>query len=78
MNEVGESVYRAGFRKLLFVNGHGGQPQVMEMCARELRLRHGDFIVVPSFTWRCRMWRASTCPTPKRNWPCTQATPRPR
>jgi creatinine amidohydrolase len=52
MNEVGESVYRAGFRKLLIVNGHGGQPQVMEMAARELRLRHGDFIVVPSFTWR--------------------------
>lgn len=52
MNEVSESVYRAGFRKLLFVNGHGGQPQVLEMCAREMRLRHGDFIVVPSFTWR--------------------------
>ncbi|MFT3780171.1 MAG: creatininase family protein [Ottowia sp.] len=52
MNEVGESVYRAGFRKLLIVNGHGGQPQVMEMAARELRLRHGDFIVVPGFTWR--------------------------
>lgn len=52
MNELGESVYRAGFRKLLIVNGHGGQPQVMEMAARELRLRHGDFIVVPSFTWR--------------------------
>ena len=52
MNEIGESVYRAGFRKLLIVNGHGGQPQVMEMAARELRLRHGDFIVVPSFTWR--------------------------
>lgn len=52
MNEIGESVYRAGFRKLLIVNGHGGQPQVMEMAARELRLRHGDFVVVPSFTWR--------------------------
>ena len=52
MNEVGESVYRAGFRKLLIVNGHGGQPQVMEMAARELRLRHGDFIVIPSFTWK--------------------------
>jgi creatinine amidohydrolase len=50
--EIGESVYRAGFRKLLIVNGHGGQPQVMEMAARELRLRHGNFIVVPSFTWR--------------------------
>lgn len=45
--EVGESVYRAGFRKLVFANGHGGQPQVLEMAARELRLRHGDFVVVP-------------------------------
>lgn len=52
VNEIGESVYRAGFRKLLFVNGHGGQPQVLEICARELRLRHGDFIVVPGFVWR--------------------------
>jgi creatinine amidohydrolase len=52
MNEIGESVYRAGFRKLLIVNGHGGQPQVMEIAAREMRLRHGDFIVVPSSTWR--------------------------
>lgn len=52
MVEIGESVYRAGFRKWLIVNGHGGQPQVMEMAARELRLRHGDFVVVPSFTWR--------------------------
>jgi len=45
--EIGESVYRAGFRKLVFANGHGGQPQVLEMAARELRLRHGDFVVVP-------------------------------
>lgn len=45
--EVGESVYRAGFRKLVFANGHGGQPQVLEMAARELRLRHGDFVVIP-------------------------------
>jgi creatinine amidohydrolase len=49
---IGESVYRAGFRKLLIVNGHGGQPQVMEMAARELRVRHGDYLVVPHFTWR--------------------------
>jgi creatinine amidohydrolase len=47
VTEIGESVYRAGFRKLLFANGHGGQPQVLEMAARELRLRHGDFVVVP-------------------------------
>lgn len=47
VTEIGESVYRAGFRKLLLANGHGGQPQVMEMAARELRLRHGDFVIVP-------------------------------
>ncbi len=52
MIEVAESVYRAGFRKLLIVNGHGGQPQVMEIMAREMRLRHGDYIVVPHSTWR--------------------------
>lgn len=50
--EIGESVYRSGFRKFLIVNGHGGQPQVLEMAARELRLRHGDFIVIPQHTWR--------------------------
>ena len=52
MIEILESVYRSGFRKVLIVNGHGGQPQVMEMAARELRLRHGDSIVVPHSTWR--------------------------
>ena len=52
ITQVGESVYRMGFRKLLIVNGHGGQPQVMEMAARELRLRHGDYTVLPHFTWR--------------------------
>lgn len=50
--EIGESVYRAGFRKLLIINGHGGQPQPIEMAARELRLRHGDYMIVPHFTWR--------------------------
>jgi creatinine amidohydrolase len=52
ITEIGESVYRSGFRKLLIVNAHGGQPQVMEMAARELRLRHGDYVVMPHFTWR--------------------------
>ena len=52
VTQIGESVYRMGFRKLLIVNAHGGQPQVMEMAARELRLRHGDYVVLPHFTWR--------------------------
>lgn len=52
VTQIGESTYRAGFRKLLIVNAHGGQPQLMEMAACELRLRHGDFIVVPHNAWR--------------------------
>jgi creatinine amidohydrolase len=36
---IGEGVHRAGLRKIVFLNAHGGQPQVMEIVARELRVR---------------------------------------
>ena len=51
LSEVADSVYRAGFRKLVLVNGHGGQPQVMEIAARAARLAHADLSVFPSFIW---------------------------
>lgn len=50
--EVGQSLYRAGFRKLAFVNGHGGQPQVLEIVARDLHQQQADFMVFPLFVWR--------------------------
>lgn len=37
--ELGESVARAGFRKLVLLNSHGGQVSVMDIVARELRVR---------------------------------------
>jgi creatinine amidohydrolase len=43
--EIGESVHRAGLRKLVLVNSHGGQPQIMEIVARDLRVRHAMFVV---------------------------------
>ncbi|MCU0527643.1 MAG: creatininase family protein [Elainella sp. Prado103] len=52
LREVGESLYRAGFRKLAFVNGHGGQPQVLEIVARDLHQQQSDFMVFPLFIWR--------------------------
>jgi len=52
LTEVGESVYRAGFRKLVWMNSHGGQPQVLEIVARDLHQRYPDFVVLPLFTWR--------------------------
>lgn len=50
--EIGESLYRAGFRKLVLMNSHGGQPQVMEIAARDLHVKYQDLMVFPLFTWR--------------------------
>jgi creatinine amidohydrolase len=52
LTEVGESLYRAGFRKLAFVNSHGGQPQIIEIVARDLHQAHEEFMVFPLFIWR--------------------------
>ena len=49
--EMAESLYRDGFRKLVLVNGHGGQPQVLEIVARDLRCRFADLLVFPMFVW---------------------------
>jgi creatinine amidohydrolase len=43
--EVAESVIRAGFRKLVILNSHGGQPQIVEIVVRELRVRHAVLAV---------------------------------
>ena len=47
--EIGESVARAGIRKLAIVNSHGGQPQIMDIVARDLRVRLGMFVVTVSY-----------------------------
>jgi creatinine amidohydrolase len=43
--EIGESVYRAGVRRMVIFNSHGGQPQVVDIVVRELRVRLGMFAV---------------------------------
>lgn len=50
--EVAESIYRCGFRKLVLLNSHGGQPQVMEIAARDIHQKYEDFLIFPLFTWR--------------------------
>jgi creatinine amidohydrolase len=52
LTEMAESIYRAGFRKLVLMNAHGGQPQVMEIAARDIHQKYEDFLVFPLFTWR--------------------------
>jgi creatinine amidohydrolase len=46
--EIGESVARAGVRKLVIFNSHGGQPQLVDVVARDLRIRHRMFVVAAS------------------------------
>ena len=52
IKEVAASIYKAGFRKLILMNSHGGQPQIMEIAARDIHQENPDFDVFPFFTWR--------------------------
>lgn len=43
--EIGESVARAGIRKFIFINSHGGNLTIIDLAARQLRVRH-DMLAV--------------------------------
>ena len=43
--EIGESVARAGVKKLVLVTSHGGNVSAMEIVARDLRVRLGMLVV---------------------------------
>jgi creatinine amidohydrolase len=47
--EIGESVARAGIRRLVIVNSHGGQPQIMDIVARDLRVRLAMLVVTLNY-----------------------------
>jgi creatinine amidohydrolase len=39
--DLGNSLATSGFRKLVFVNGHGGQPGLLDVVARDIRHQTG-------------------------------------
>lgn len=43
--EIGEAVHRAGLRKLVMVNSHGGNVDLIGIVARELRVQLGMLVV---------------------------------
>jgi creatinine amidohydrolase len=43
--EIGDSVAAAGVKKLILLNSHGGQVSILDIVARELRIRH-DMVAV--------------------------------
>jgi creatinine amidohydrolase len=48
--EIGASVARAGLRKIVLMNSHGGNSEVLGIVARELRVRHAMLCVATH--WR--------------------------
>ncbi|WP_420334205.1 creatininase family protein [Roseibium sp.] len=47
--EIGESVARAGVRKLVLINSHGGNVPIMDIVARELRVKHNMFVTATNW-----------------------------
>ncbi len=47
--EIGESVFRAGCRKLVILNSHGGNVSSIDIVARDLRVRLGMLVVAASW-----------------------------
>jgi creatinine amidohydrolase len=55
LTELGDSVAAAGIRRLVFLNTHGGQPQLLDLATQRLRRRH-RMLAVAANAWR--FWRA--------------------
>lgn len=49
-NALGDSVARAGIRKLVMVTSHGGNSAAMTLVAQELRARHGMLAVTTGWS----------------------------
>ncbi|PTW63284.1 creatinine amidohydrolase [Breoghania corrubedonensis] len=48
--EIGDSVHRAGIRKLIIVNSHGGNVPIIDIVARELRVRYDMLVVATAWS----------------------------
>ena len=49
LTEIGESVRRAGLRKLVIANSHGGNVSAVDLVTRDLRVRLNMFVVACSW-----------------------------
>jgi creatinine amidohydrolase len=50
LTEIGESVHRAGLRKIVIANSHGGNVAAIDLAVRDLRVRLGMLAVACSWS----------------------------
>jgi creatinine amidohydrolase len=48
--DIGDSVHRAGVSKLIVMNSHGGNVPMVDIVARELRVRHDMLVVATAWS----------------------------
>ncbi|MGL4405203.1 MAG: creatininase family protein [Notoacmeibacter sp.] len=48
--DIGDSIARTGIRKVVFVNSHGGNEEIMGIVARELRVKHAMLVAKTSWS----------------------------
>jgi creatinine amidohydrolase len=48
--DIGDSVHRAGVGKLIVINSHGGNVPMIDIVARELRVRHDMLVVATAWS----------------------------
>ena len=51
IKEVGGQLSEMGFKRLILINGHGGQISLLNTAARELRSFSPEMAVFPCFLW---------------------------
>ena len=62
LRDLGESLYRSGFRRIAIINGHGPNDELIRVAARELNDRFPVSIAAASYwtiAWRAQIGRAS-------------------
>lgn len=67
VESIGADLARCGFRRLVMLNGHGGQIGLLEVAARQLRASHPSLAVLPCFLWRGNRDLATLIPEPERS-----------
>lgn len=65
LGEILESLWLSGFRRVLVLNGHGGNKQLIQQAARDFVLQHHDMRVSAGCYWDIARDALEAVPTPQ-------------